>query len=176
VFVGFYVCQGIVIGHRSGDFPDGAFYAWFYYTVSEADNYLTVPAGWLVDAVMGWPSMTSWLLAYWAGTAGYVVVGIRLWRGRRFRPAGYRAILGYLMLSIGLHLLTLIIVVPGAVDAVRTGENAPVYPYPGATMIHAYEWLLLPWSLCLPAITVAVAALLRAAPPGNPRTSTSAAP
>jgi hypothetical protein len=161
VFVGFYVFHGIVIGHRSSDFPDGAFYAWLYYTIPEADNYLTVPAGWLTDAAIGWTSMTSWLVAYSAGTVAYLAVGCRVWRSRRFHRGGYRAIIGYLVLSVCVHLLALIVVVPGAVDAVQTGENAPVYPYPGVTMVHAYEWLLLPWSLALPAITIAVVALLR---------------
>jgi hypothetical protein len=160
-FVGFYVVHGIVIGHRSSDFPDGAFFVLLYYTIPEADNYLTVPAGWLADAAIGWTSMTSWLAAYSAATAAYLVAGFLVWRSRRFRRGGYRATIGYLVLSICLHFLTLIIVVPGALDAVRTGENAPVYPYSGVSLVHAYEWLLLPWSLALPAITIAVVALLR---------------
>ncbi|HEX8630575.1 MAG TPA: hypothetical protein VF755_20640 [Catenuloplanes sp.] len=51
----------------------------------------------------------------------------------------------------------------GAVDAVRTGENAPVHPYPGMALVHAYEWLLLPWALALPVLTAAVLVLLRTA-------------
>ena len=105
--------------------------------------------------------MTSWLVAYSAGTVAYLGVGFLVWRGRRFRRGSYRVIVGYLVLSVCIHLLALIVIVPGAVDAVQTGENAPVYPYPGVTMVHAYEWLLLPWSLALPAITIAVVALLR---------------
>jgi hypothetical protein len=64
-------------------------------------------------------------------------------------------------MTVCVHVLTLIVVGPGAVEAVRTGENAPVYPYTGHTLVHAYEWLLLPWTLALPAVTIAVVLLLR---------------
>jgi hypothetical protein len=160
VFVGFYVSHGIAM-QRSGDFPDGAFFMWLYYTVSEVENVLTVPLGWLTDAATGWPGMTSWLVAYSAGTAGYLAAGGLVWRGRRLHVAAYRTATSYLMLTTVVQILTLIIVVPGAVDAVRTGENAPVHPYTGMTVVHAYEWLLLPWSLALAAVSVATVALLR---------------
>jgi hypothetical protein len=68
-----------------------------------------------------------------------------------------------LAVSAGYHLLTLILVVPGAVDAVRTGENAPGDHYPGEELIHAYEWILLPWALAVTAVTIAVLLLLRTA-------------
>jgi hypothetical protein len=161
LFVGFYVFQGIEIDQRSRDFPDGAFDVWKYYAVSEADNFLLVPVGGLADAAIGWTSMASWLVAYTALTVGYLLVGLRVWHSRRFSRGGYRATIGYLVFSFCVHLLTLAIVVPGAVHAVRTGENAPVHPYTGMSMVHAYEWLLLPWSLALAAITGAVVALLR---------------
>lgn len=159
-FVWFYVSRGIDMG-RSPDFPDGASFVWFFYTMSEADNFLMVPVGLLVDAGIGWTRMESWLVGYSVVTVCYVIVGLLVLRGSRFVRRVYRAGLVYMVLSFCVHVLTLIVVVPGAVDAVRTGENAPVYPYTGATLVHAYEWLLLPWALALPAVTVAVVLLLR---------------
>jgi hypothetical protein len=63
----------------------------------------------------------------------------------------YRATLGYLVLSVAIHVAALVAIVPGAV---RTVEDATIHPY-------AYGWLLLPWSVAVAVVTIMVAALLR---------------
>jgi hypothetical protein len=114
-----------------------------------------------IDSHLGWGGMTIWLIGYLAGTAGYVVAGLLVWRGNPVVRRGYRAGIVGLVLGSAFHLLTLIVVVPGAVDAVRTGENAPGDHYPGEEFIHTYEWMLLPWAVALTVVTTAILLLLR---------------
>lgn len=162
VFASFYLSRGIAIAERSTDFPDGAFFTWLYYVSSEADNVVSLPVAWLVSAGTGSGWAVPWLVAYSTVTVGYLIGGLLVWRGSRSARRLHRVGLGYLVISVGVHALTLIAVVPGAVDAVRTGENAPIHPYPGVALVHAYEWLLLPWALALPVLTVVIIAALRA--------------
>lgn len=163
VLAGFYLSRDIAVGDRSVDFPDGAFFVWFYYLLSEVDNLLGVPAGWLGAALTGSAWTSAWLAVYCAMTVCYVGWGALVWRGGTLYRRTYRVSVAYLALSVCTHVLALIAVAPGAADAVRTGENAPISPYPGMALVQTYERLLLPWALALPALTVAVLVLLRTA-------------
>jgi len=161
VFVLHYLAHGVEIAQRSTEFPDGAYLIWLGYVISELDNYVWVPLAGLVDDHMGWAGMVTWLIGYGAVTVGYVVAGLLVWRGKPLVRLGYRTGTVRLVLATGFHLLTLIVVAPGAVDAVRTGENSATDHYPGQAFIHAYEWMLLPWAIALTVVTVAVLLLLR---------------
>jgi hypothetical protein len=161
IFLLYYLAHGVEIAQRSGEFPDGATLIWLLYALSEPDNYLWVPLATLVDGHLGAGGMTTWLIGYLVMTVGYVVAGFLVWRGSPVVRRGYRAGVVGLGLGAVFHLLTLIAVVPGALDAVRTGENAPGDHYPGEEFIHAYEWILLPWAIALTAVAVALPLLLR---------------
>ena len=165
VYVGFYVAHGIEIGRRSTHYPDGAFFVSLYYGAADVDNLVWLTLGCLATPLGGQPAgLATWLVGYLAVTTGYAYAGLLLWRGRPV-PAGRRprAVRVCLAVGAGWAVLSLLVIVPGALDAVRTGENAPLPDYTGRAFIHAYEWMLLPWAVVLAAVAVAVAVLFRRA-------------
>jgi hypothetical protein len=164
-FAVFYLAHGVELGQRSPRFPDGAAFMWLLYHLPEIDTVAWMAGGYLMElfrADYSGPAwMVVWLIAYAALSAGYAVVGLLVWRGSRLLRRHYQGCVAYLMLEAGLRVVSLVVVVPGALSALGSGENAGRDDYFGKPVVHLYEGFLLPWVLTLSVATVAVVVLLR---------------
>jgi hypothetical protein len=171
IFAAFYLVNDItfVPMRRSSDAPDGAQFIWLAYAGADLDNAVLYPLALLLGGARH--ASVIWLVAYAAATAGYLMLGLACWRRWAIGPRLRRAAVLLLGLDLIWRLLWLLLLLPGAIGALRTGENqvplprarAPIFgeSYSGEHLVHIYEWMLVPWAVTLTAVVVAVALLLR---------------
>ena len=113
-------------------------------------------------------------MAYAVATAGYLMAGLAFWRGWAIGPRLRRAAVLLLGLDLSCRLVWLLLHLPGAIGALRTGENQVPLPraqpptsgesYSGEHLVHVYEWMFVPWAVTLAAVVAAIALLLRSDP------------
>jgi hypothetical protein len=174
IFVAFYVVNDIafVPMRRSSEAPDGAQFIWLAYAGADLDNALLYPLALLLGGAPH--ANVIWLVAYAAATVGYLMLGLACWRRWAIVPRLRRAAVLLLGLDLSWRLLWLLLLLPGAIGALRTGENQVPLPrtqppvagdsYSGEQLVHIYEWMLVPWAVTLAAVVAAVALLLRTNP------------
>jgi hypothetical protein len=157
---------------RSSDAPDGARFIWLAYAGADPDNAVLYPLALLLGGARH--AVAIWLVAYVAATAGYLMLGLAFWRRRPIGLRLRRAAVLLLGLDLSWRLLWLFLTLPGAIGALRTGENQVPLPrrqppvfgesYSGEHLVHLYEWTFVPWAVTLAALVAAVALLLRTGP------------
>jgi hypothetical protein len=102
-----------------------------------------------------------WVVGYSLVTVVHVGLGWPLLRRWPLARRMYRTVVVVVAVQSVVAVLALLVVAPYAFEAVRTGENAPIVPYVGENLVHAYEWLLLPWAVALTISSVVALVLLR---------------
>jgi hypothetical protein len=158
----FYLAQGLPTSGRWSHFPDGASFLWLCFAIMEPDSLALRVAG--LFAGDHWLASVLWAVGYSLVTVAHVGLGWLLTRRRPLVRCTYRRVVLVVAVQTVVAVLGLLIVVPSAADAVRTGENTGVVAYIGVDLVHAYEWLLLPWALMLSAtLVVSLVLLLRPA-------------
>lgn len=174
IFAAFYLVNDIefVPLRRSSDAPDGAQFIWLAYAGADLDNVVLYPLALLLGGARH--ANVIWLVAYAAVTAGYLMVGLAFWRRWAIGPRLRRAAVLLLGLDLSWRLLWLLLLLPGAISALRAGENQVPLPrteppifgedYSGEHLVHIYEWMLVPWAVTLAAVVTAIALLLRTNP------------
>jgi hypothetical protein len=174
IFAAFYVVNdiGFVPLRRSSDAPDGAQFIWLAYAGADLDNAALYPLALLLGGARH--ATVIWLVAYTAATAGYLMLGLACWRRWAIGPRLRRAAVLLLGVDLSWRLLWLLLLLPDAIGALRTGENQIPLPrtqppifgdsYSGEHLVHIYEWMLVPWAVTLAAVVAAVALLLRTHP------------
>jgi hypothetical protein len=174
IFAAFYILNDIefVPLRRSSDAPDGAQFIWLAYAGADLDNAVLYPLALLLGGARH--ANVIWLVAYAAATAGYLTVGLAFWRRRAIGPRLRRVAVLLLGLDLSWRLLWLLLLLPGAIGALHSGENQVPLPraqppifgerYSGEHLVHFYEWMFVPWAVTLAAVVVAVALLLRTEP------------
>ncbi len=171
IFAAFYLVNDFefVPLRRGSDAPDGAQFIWLAYAGADLDNAVLYPLASLLGGAGH--ATVIWLVAYAAATAGYLMLGLALWRRWPIGPRLRRAAVLLLALDLSWRLLWLLLLLPSAIDALDTGENQVPLPrtqpptagesYSGEHLVHFYEWLFVPWAVALAAVVAAVALLLR---------------
>ncbi len=155
----FYLVQGLPTSGRWNHFPDGAFFLWLYFTIVEPDSLALRISGLFFGD--WWLKSVVWVVGYSLITVAHVGLGWLLMRRRPLARRMYRTVVVVVAVQSVVAVLALLVVAPYAFEAVRTGENAPVVPYVGESLVHAYEWLLLPWALAQTTASVVALVLLR---------------
>ncbi len=160
----FYLAHGVDPGRRSPRFPDGAGFVWALYNVPEIDA-----VGWVVGGILlqlarievpevAW---SVWPAGYAALTAAYAVLGLLVWRRDPRIRRYHRGVVRFLTVEAVWRVLSLFVVVPGAVWVLDAGANAGRDDWLGEDLVALYELFLLPWALTLTGVTIAVVVRLR---------------
>jgi hypothetical protein len=159
----FYLVQGLPTRGRWSHFPDGASFLWLCFAMVEPDSLALRILGFFAGFFSGewWLESVVWVVGYSLVTVAHVGLGWLLMRRRPLVRRMYRTVVVVLAVQLVVAVLALLVVAPYAFEAVRTGENAPVVPYVGESLVHAYEWLLLPWAVALTTTSVVALVLLR---------------